>query len=173
MDRTTWVVAALEEIARVGVPRLAVEPLAKSLGTTKGSFYWHFADRRALVRAALEHWEDVATRQVVDDVSAQGDGERVHGLVAAAFAPHASDRAEWMILSAIDDADVREVVERVQDARISFVEQVLRQAGVPGARAPARARLAYATYLGYLQMRMGPGGDAVEVPIDEIAELLS
>lgn len=173
MDRTAWVEAALTEIARVGVARLAVEPLAKSLGTTKGSFYWHFADRRALVRAALEHWEDVATRQVVEDVSAQRSGQRALGLVAAAFAPHESDRAEWMILSSIDEADVREVVERVQGARIAFIEQVLREAGVPGARVPGRARLAYATYLGYLQMRMGPAGDGVEIPTEEIAALLS
>lgn len=173
MDRTAWVEAALTEIARVGVARLAVEPLAKSLGTTKGSFYWHFADRRDLVRAALEHWEDIATRQVVEDVSTQQSGQRARGLIEAAFAPHESDRAEWMILSSIDDADVREVVERVQGARIAFIEQVLLDAGVPAERVSARARLAYASYLGYLQMRMGHAGGPVEIPIDEIVALLS
>ena len=42
---------------RGGVAAVAVEPLAKVLQTTKGSFYWHFADRNALLEATLELWE--------------------------------------------------------------------------------------------------------------------
>ena len=40
-----WARAALEAIAEDGVTAVAVEPLARSLGVTKGSFYWHFANR--------------------------------------------------------------------------------------------------------------------------------
>ncbi|WP_256838773.1 TetR/AcrR family transcriptional regulator [Ornithinimicrobium faecis] len=171
MDRQKWVEAALDEIARVGVTRLAVEPLAKSLGTTKGSFYWHFADRSELLDAALEHWEMIATRQVVEDVSGQSVRERPEALVEMVFAPHDSDRAEWMILAAADDETVRPVVQRVHAARLAFVEDLCRGAGWGQERASARARLAYATYLGQLHLRMGAGIDSL--PIDEVVSVLT
>src|SRR4051794_41764716 len=52
-----WTQAALDALARGGVAAVAVEPIAKSLGATKGSFYWHFADRNALLESALDLWE--------------------------------------------------------------------------------------------------------------------
>jgi AcrR family transcriptional regulator len=52
-----WAVAALDVIAETGLASVAVEPLAKRLGVTKGSFYWHFPSREALLIAALERWE--------------------------------------------------------------------------------------------------------------------
>jgi len=52
-----WARAALELIAEQGVAAVAVEPLARRLGVTKGSFYWHFRSRDALLQAAIERWE--------------------------------------------------------------------------------------------------------------------
>ncbi|HXD37565.1 MAG TPA: helix-turn-helix domain-containing protein, partial [Rhodanobacter sp.] len=52
-----WELAALQLIAEQGVGALAVEALARRLGVTKGSFYWHFRTREALLQAALERWE--------------------------------------------------------------------------------------------------------------------
>src|SRR6187551_1541614 len=52
-----WAQAALDLIAEQGVAAVAVEPLARRLGVTKGSFYWHFPSREALLVAALERWE--------------------------------------------------------------------------------------------------------------------
>src|SRR5690606_6770697 len=48
-----WAQAALDLIAEHGVASVAVEPLARRLGVTKGSFYWHFPSRDALLQAAL------------------------------------------------------------------------------------------------------------------------
>ena len=62
MDREQWAEAALGAIATGGIKAVAVEPLAARLGVTKGSFYWHFADRRALIDAALERWEAQTAR---------------------------------------------------------------------------------------------------------------
>ena len=52
-----WAREALDQIAEQGVASVAVEPLARRLGVTKGSFYWHFPSRDALLQAALERWE--------------------------------------------------------------------------------------------------------------------
>src|SRR3546814_19576689 len=59
-----WAQAALDLIAENGVAAVAVEPLARRLGVTKGSFYWHFPSRDALLKAALERWESVEQEAV-------------------------------------------------------------------------------------------------------------
>ena len=47
-----------DALAEGGIDAVRVEPLAKALGITKGSFYWHFADRRALIDAMLSQWSE-------------------------------------------------------------------------------------------------------------------
>ena len=49
LSSADWEGAALDSLAEHGLAGLAVEPLARQLGVTKGSFYWHFADREALL----------------------------------------------------------------------------------------------------------------------------
>jgi Transcriptional regulator len=64
LSASDWAQAALDVIAEQGVSAVAVEPLARRLGVTKGSFYWHFPSRDALLQAALERWEEVEQEQV-------------------------------------------------------------------------------------------------------------
>jgi AcrR family transcriptional regulator len=66
LTRADWAEAALRALVRDGLKGVAVEPLARELGTTKGSFYWHFADRAALIEATLEHWEHRATTEMLE-----------------------------------------------------------------------------------------------------------
>ena len=57
LSAVDWEEAALATLAESGLGTVAVESLARRLGVTKGSFYWHFATREALIKAALERWE--------------------------------------------------------------------------------------------------------------------
>ncbi|MGH8078705.1 MAG: TetR/AcrR family transcriptional regulator, partial [Lysobacter sp.] len=68
-----WAQAALDLIAEQGVAAVAVEPLARRLGVTKGSFYWHFPSRDALLVAALERWEKVEQETVFGKLEAIAD----------------------------------------------------------------------------------------------------
>ena len=82
-----WTEAALAALARGGLTAVAVEPLAKELGATKGSFYWHFADRNELLEAALVLWERRDTDRVIGAI---GDADdvvtRLRNLLHLAFA---------------------------------------------------------------------------------------
>jgi len=69
--RSAWVEAGLQALAGGGPDAVRVEALARTLGATKGSFYWHFDDRRALLDEVLDAWE----RASVDDVIARVEGE--------------------------------------------------------------------------------------------------
>lgn len=53
-----WLKAARLALLHHGPDGVRVEPLAKELGVTKGSFYWHFKDRNDLLEALLKEWEE-------------------------------------------------------------------------------------------------------------------
>jgi len=65
LDAAAWTKVALEVLAEQGIHGVRVEALAKRLGVTKGSFYWHFKDRGALFDATLEEWRRSTTLDII------------------------------------------------------------------------------------------------------------
>ena len=78
LTRADWIATALDALARDGLRAVAVEPLAERLGATKGSFYWHFRDRNALLEAAVAHWERTATDERLKQFDAIADPRARH-----------------------------------------------------------------------------------------------
>ena len=72
LRRSDWLDHALEVLLEEGIDGLRVEPLARSLGVTKGSFYWHFRDRDDLLDSVLEYWVDEMTVRIRDEMQARG-----------------------------------------------------------------------------------------------------
>ena len=56
LGRQDWIDAARRMLIARGVERLRVDGLARTLRITRGSFYWHFAGRKALLDAVLDDW---------------------------------------------------------------------------------------------------------------------
>ena len=160
LDRDVWVRAALDVMGERGVAGLAIEPLARSLGTTKGSFYWHFRDREDLIQAALERWENQETDAVIAMLGPLADGAtRLRELLTAIFLTHtdAPDRSVGLAAHTGHPA-VEEVLARVTRRRIDYVAEQLVAAGIGEVEAGHRAVLAYTSYLGYsTMMRSTPG----------------
>jgi AcrR family transcriptional regulator len=148
-----WARAALAAIGEGGVAAVAVEPIAARLGATKGSFYWHFRDRRALLEAALRYWEQEQTEAVIDAMEAEPDlVHRLRRLFASAIEGERRDPAELTLLAAAGDPAVDAVMRRVTDRRISYMARVFEDLGLPPATARSHALIAYHAYLGYLQL---------------------
>ena len=70
--RSTWIEAGLRALAAGGPDAVRIEPLAKTLGVTRGGFYWHFADRRALLDEMLDTWERATIDEVIERVEGEG-----------------------------------------------------------------------------------------------------
>jgi AcrR family transcriptional regulator len=153
-----WEVAALQMIADQGVGALAVEALARQLGVTKGSFYWHFRTREALLQAALERWEQYGEREVLGQIEQIADPrQRLPELfrrVAHELQPH---RVYAALLKALDHPLVVPVMARVSQRRTEFLHTAYREAGLPPREALNRARLTYAAYVGFLQLNFTLG----------------
>jgi AcrR family transcriptional regulator len=74
--RSSWIEGGLRLLAAGGPDAVRIEPLAKSLGVTRGGFYWHFADRDALLSEMLDTWERAATDEVIERVERRGGDAR-------------------------------------------------------------------------------------------------
>jgi len=153
-----WANAALDVIAEDGVAGVAVEPLARRLGVTKGSFYWHFPSREALLAAALERWEAMEQETVFGKLEAFPEPRdrlrNLFRLVAHELKPH---RIYSELLKALDHPVVQPVLARVSQRRMDYLAASFRQSGLPRLEAINRARLTYAAYVGFLQLSLQLG----------------
>lgn len=153
LSAADWEHAALAVLAEGGVAAVAVEALARGLGVTKGSFYWHFPTREALIQAALERWERSDEQDVLAPIEAVADPrERVRELIRQVSHKRPSHAVFAALLKAVDQPLIGPVVERVSQRRIEFVTGAFRQAGFDDATAANRARLAYSAYVGFIQL---------------------
>ncbi len=147
-----WEVAALEVIAEQGVTALAVEPLAKRLGVTKGSFYWHFSSREALIQATLERWEenDLATfERTLNLVKEPRD--KLRALFRRTREEVHSHVIFCALFKAADHPLVGPLMQRVSERRIAFLKDGFERLGMSPRDALNRARLTYLSYVGFLQ----------------------
>src|SRR3954452_7650286 len=70
--RTSWIEEGLRALGVGGPDAVRIEPLAHALGVTRGGFYWHFEDRRALLEAMLDTWERRSIDEVLERVEREG-----------------------------------------------------------------------------------------------------
>lgn len=149
-----WTTAALMALRETGLSGVAVEPLAARLGTTKGSFYWHFPDRQALVAAALERWEHEETDAVIAALGSTDDpARRLELLAGYVFDPQ---HEPVLVVSLLADAGhslVAAALERVTRRRVDYLGEQYRALGFDEGDARARALLAYTAFLGMAQLR--------------------
>ncbi|MGW4893312.1 TetR/AcrR family transcriptional regulator [Kitasatospora sp. NPDC004240] len=154
VTRDDWTTAALGALARGGVAAVAVDALARELGVTRGSFYWHFDNREALLVAALETWELRATTEVVAAVREHADAEtRVRVLFAEALGSDEIAGLEPALANQTAHPAVAAVVARVTGTRLAFLTELFTDLGLTPGAARHRALAAYATYLGWLDLR--------------------
>ncbi len=142
--------AALDVLAQRGIDAVSVEPLARSLGVTKGSFYWHFRDRSALLEAMLRRWEEVSTQAVMEEVEAvPGGAERkLRALFAIALGSARMALETSLRLWARREPRARRAVERVDRRRMRYLQGLFEALGLEPGEARARSFLAYSTLFG-------------------------
>ncbi len=154
LSAADWETAALAAVADHGLAAVAVEPLARRLGVTKGSFYWHFADRDALLIAALRRWEHDYTERVVAEVAAVAEpAERLRRLIGTVVGGGRGDRIH-LALASSDHPRVKEALARVTRRRLDYLAACYAELGHPRKVARERALVAYTAYVGLVHLRI-------------------
>jgi AcrR family transcriptional regulator len=175
LSREDWTRAALDALAEDGLAGVAVEPLARRLGASKGSFYWHFRDRGDLIAATLELWERRDTLEVIAAVEAYADPrDRLRELARSAYSGAAEGNdAQPGVLAAASDPRVAPVLERVTRTRLAYLERQYEALGLDPPAARVRARVAYALYVGLGDLRRAaPQAPLTESEVASLVELI-
>lgn len=142
--------AGFRALMATGPDAVAVEPLAARLEVTKGSGYWHFADRAALLSAVLDLWVQRLTVDVVVQVEATGGPARDRMARLLTLVTDGVERSPTELLVTVSpDPLVRSAVERALGLRLAYLQRLLEECGQKPSEARARAALAYSAYLGH------------------------
>ena len=152
LDAAAWIAAALDVLADGGIDAVRVEPLAKTLGVTKGSFYWHFADRRALLDAMLRTWMEGRVAAIRQQAAERGAPAIVLRALADLYTRRANIRGLTIELAirsfARTDDGAAEAVRSVDQERLRHVTGLFAGLGWTRPDAQARAVLFYSYLFG-------------------------
>lgn len=157
LDRDAWIDFAMGVLAEEGLEGLRVEVLARRLNVTKGSFYWHFRDRQALLNAVATRWRDDRIREVDERASipaAQAMAQILHLIDTYATQPNFTRmKLELAIRDwARRDSLVSAAVESVDHARLHNATRLFELAGFPPDDAHTRALLLFTHVFGLSMM---------------------
>jgi AcrR family transcriptional regulator len=149
--KSRWIEAGLRALASGGPEAVRVEVLAQELGVTKGGFYGHFADRKALLDAMLDTWERMSTDDVLARVESKGGDVRTRLRRAGALTfsgellPVDLAIRAW---SRHDDA-VADRLRRVDNRRMEYLRSLFGAICATDAEVEARSTVAFALVIGH------------------------
>ncbi|QPF91946.1 TetR/AcrR family transcriptional regulator [Bradyrhizobium commune] len=166
-----WIKEGLKALAKSGFTALKADRLARAMGVSRGSFYWHFADLGAFHAAILKRWREIAAEEIIAGVEAVSD-EPLQALLRRTFGARLDlERAvrNWAAFDPAAQAAVRAIDRR----RLDYIETLLGRRGFSAANAQARAQILYWTFLGYALS--GPPVAAARLPalIDALLHMVS
>lgn len=147
--RGAWIEAALKALARAGPDAVRIEALAASLGVSKGGFYWHFKDRRALLDEMLDSWE----KSMVEDVIAEVESEPVEPRAKLAHLFALASSVDFTVELAIRDwsrrdEDVSARLRRIDSQRMAYLRLLFGQLCADEDEVEARSMLTYSLFVG-------------------------
>ncbi len=142
LNREEWLSRALEILSGEEKAKLRIDLLTKSLGVTKGSFYWHFRDRADFVKSLAEYWAKDSTDQVIEEVNQSQDtaSDRLLKLMdflcRKDFGKYDVSMRAW----AAQEPEVARIVKKVDKQRYAFVRSIFVELGFKGQELEMRTR---------------------------------
>jgi AcrR family transcriptional regulator len=150
-SRSTWIDQGLGILAAGGPDAVRIESIAHALGVTRGGFYWHFDDRRALLDEMLDTWERRSTDEVIERVEREGGEPEIKARRAGALT--FSDRLLPIDLAVRDwsrrDPAVADRLRRVDNRRIEYLRSQLASVCADEDELEARCLIAFSVAIGH------------------------
>lgn len=142
LHREDWLAHALETLRCEGISGLRVEPLARSLGVTTGSFYWHFKDRRDLLQSVLAHWMELMTDAIEERRLVSGGPKERLARLLRDITVEERNRYDLAVRNwATFDEMAHSAVRKVDEGRLSFCMELFLGLGFTLEEAEVRSRM--------------------------------
>jgi len=145
-----WIQAGFKRLSAEGIDAVRIEALARDLGASKGSFYWHFRDREDLLDKMLDRWQVEDTRWLEtaakDDTTATRWAKFVDRCEDASRLRLEVSMRAWARL----DEHVAKRVAAVEKGKLAFIAGVLREVGFTEKAAESWSALMLLLWLGWL-----------------------
>ena len=153
LGKEDWFLAGLNALADGGPHRLRAARVARILGVTTGSFYWHFRSVEDFQTGLLEYWKDGVIVGLIRD--ARSSSKEPAQILAdlrrriLESGAHRFDAAmrEW----ARADPRVRQTVACADEIRRTFPVEMLSKSGLTEEEARDRANLIGAAWRGSVE----------------------
>jgi AcrR family transcriptional regulator len=151
--RDSWIDEGLRALGVGGPDAVRIEGLAQALGVSKGGFYWHFGDRRALLSEMLDTWERVVIDEAIERIEEGGGGAREKLRRLFALASSRQARALGSIDTAIRDwarrdRAVARRLRRVDNRRMEYMRSLFASFCRDEGDVEARCLLALSLFIG-------------------------
>jgi len=155
LSRGDWIAAAWEMLGEAGLDGVRVEPLARRLGVTKGSFYWHFKDRQQLIDALLDRWFSIWDDQMLPDMEhATEPADRIWALFKSVVGRVTRGQTVSLRMLSHKDEDVARRIEERDAQRLAFLNAQLVELGFDADEARVRGQV-YQTIMTGEYLRSG------------------
>ena len=155
LTRDDWISGAWDMLGENGLDGVRVEPLARRLGVTKGSFYWHFKDRQQLVEALLDRWFLIWDGQMSPHMEQAADpADRVWALFESVVGRVTRGQTVSLRMLSHSDADVARRIEERDAQRLAFLMEQLVAIGFSSDEARVRGQV-YQTIMTGEYLRSG------------------
>jgi AcrR family transcriptional regulator len=168
LSRQDWIDAGLRALARDGAGALKADVLAKHLGVSRGSFYWHFQDLAAYHQTVIARWREIATQAIIAEIERAGaPADRLRALLRRAFA--GGGALEFAMRAwATSDPRAARGIATVDRQRLAYLEALLVAAGQGQGTARRRARLLYWSFLGFVSHRPKDAAGGLQEILEEL-----
>lgn len=177
LTRDDWLDAAAGEVAAGGFSNLRVLTLAKRLGVTRGSFYWHFRDHEDLVVSFLDRWRDRRFVEL-DYMRPKGENpeQELHQILQLLLTDAARNIRRLQVELAVRDYARRNehaarIVDEVDQARVEQNKLLFRNLGVTEDQVEDLATLMYMATVGSQVVQAGRKGN--EAAVERIEQLVA
>ncbi len=174
LDVNAWIDAGLTAILAGGLSAVAVEPLARGLGVTKGSFYWHFRDRNALLGAMVDRWGKTTEELIAKVAGLCEPAARLESLIIAVHRSPKGLRTMRAMSALAGHPAIGPRVRSVAKRQQTFLAQGFTELGLSAPRARAAAQLVHSATLGVGELEpLAIGFDSAAARQAYVEELVS